>query len=186
MVKRALVILMSFVIAFCAFFFGYSFIMKTIYPQKYEKEILFASKKYLVEPHIIASMINVESSFNEQAISSKGAVGLMQILPQTALWLCEEMEIENFEEGLLTDPQTNILMGTYYLRYLMSKFQNLTVVFCSYNAGEGTVRSWLNDQKYSLDGVTLTKIPYIETKNHVDKLERNLKVYYYRFKNVSN
>ena len=48
----------------------------------------------------------------------------MQILPETALWLSEQMEIDNFEEGLLTDVQTNILMGTYYLKYLMTKFQN--------------------------------------------------------------
>lgn len=155
--------------------------MRTIYPAKYENEIVVASHKYLVEPYIIASVINVESSYNKNAISSKGAVGLMQILPATALWLCEEMQIENFEEHLLSDPQTNILMGTYYLKYLMNKFQNLTVVFCAYNAGETTVRSWLMDHRFSLDGVTLTKIPYLETKNHVEKLQRNLKVYARRF-----
>lgn len=182
MAKKIFIGFIIFVIAFSVVFFGYSFIMQLMYPVKYEKEIRFASQKYMVEPYIIASMINVESSYNRYAISSKGAVGLMQILPSTALWLSEQMEIENFEEGLLTDVQTNILMGTYYLKYLMTKFQNLTVVFCSYNAGETTVRSWLGDQKYSIDGISLIKIPYLETQNHVEKLERNLKVYQYIFK----
>jgi len=180
--KKLFVVFIICVIAFGAVFFSYSFVMQIVYPMRYEEEIMFASKKYLVEPYIIASMINVESSYNQYAISSKGAVGLMQILPETALWLSEQMEIDNFEEGLLTDVQTNILMGTYYLKYLMRKFQNLTVVFCCYNAGEGTVLSWLGDQKYSIDGVSLIKIPYFETKQHVEKLEKNLKVYQYRFK----
>lgn len=184
MAKKIFSCFVIFVIAFGALFFGYSFVMKIIYPMIYEDEIMFASKKYFVKPYIIASMINVESSYNQYAISSKGAVGLMQILPETAFWLSEQMDIENFEENCLIDVQTNILMGTFYLKYLMSKFENLTVVFCSYNAGEGTVQSWLIDQKYSIDGVTLIKIPYLETQKHIEKLERNLKVYQYRFKSL--
>lgn len=181
MIKKVVLIFICFVIAFCAIFFGYVTIMNVIYPSKYEDEIFIASDTYLIEPYVIASLINVESSFDENAVSEKGAVGLMQILPQTALWLCEEMPVPNFDEGLLLDPQTNILMGTYYLKYLLTKFQDLTVALCSYNAGETVVRSWLNDIKYSQDGVTLIKIPYNETKQHVEKFERNLKVYKNRF-----
>ena len=75
------------------------------------------------------------------------------------------------------NPDYNIKLGTYYLAYLSNKFNDTTVVLCSYNAGEGVVKSWLNDTKYSKDGKTLDYIPYKQTQNYVQNVIQGLDIY---------
>lgn len=152
------------------------------YPIKYKDDIEIYSKKYNVSPYIVASVINVESSFNENALSNKGALGLMQLMPSTAQWLCEMLG-KNYNQNDLFEAKINIELGTYYISYLLCKFDDFTVALCAYNAGEGTVKSWLLNEEYSKDGKTLSKIPFQETKNYVKKVKRNLGFYEYRFKN---
>ena len=174
---------------------------KLAYPLKFEREILNASKQFNVDKKIIASIINAESHFNCNAISSKGAIGLMQIMPETAEYVVKKILNEkNFdvkelrESGFdiellnkkvskenLLEPQANIKIGTYYFSYLMSKFNNFDVAICAYNAGEGNVKKWLLDSRYSDDGKTLKKIPYQETRNYLNKIKLNLKVYENKF-----
>lgn len=171
---------------------------KFMYPMDYREEILFAAQEFQVDSALIASVINAESHFNFDAISKKGAVGLMQVKPSTAEWVIKKMVKENIEEqkvssneidikkimyneetktGELLDPLTNIRIGTYYLKYLLDKFGDLRLALCAYNAGEGTIRNWLGNDKYSKDGINLDIIPYKETHNYLIKVNRNLKVY---------
>lgn len=162
------------------------------YPLKYKNEIINFGEKYGVQPFLIASIINCESRFNEKAVSNKGAVGLMQILPTTGKWAFEKIYGEsvelsfvyNKEEGTgeLLNPLTNIELGTFYLSYLLNKFGNLEVSICAYNAGEGTVLKWLNNKDYSEDGKTLKHIPYSETQNYLNKVLGNIKIYKNKFK----
>ncbi len=162
------------------------------YPLKYKNEIINFGEKYGVQPFLIASIINCESRFNEKAVSNKGAVGLMQILPTTGKWAFEKIYGEsvelsfvyNKEEGTgeLLNPLTNIELGTFYLSYLLNKFGNLEVSICAYNAGEGTVLKWLNNKDYSEDGKTLKHIPYPETQNYLNKVLGNIKIYKNKFK----
>ena len=162
------------------------------YPLKYKNEIINFGEKYGVQPFLIASIINCESRFNEKAVSNKGAVGLMQILPTTGKWAFEKIYREsvelsfvyNKEEGTgeLLNPLTNIELGTFYLSYLLNKFGNLEVSICAYNAGEGTVLKWLNNKDYSEDGKTLKHIPYSETQNYLNKVLGNIKIYKNKFK----
>lgn len=154
------------------------------YPLKFETEIQAASQEFNVEPWVVASIINAESSFDETALSKKGAVGLMQLIPTTAKWVVEtnsNFETTNFSESLLYDPEINIRIGTCYFSYLMKKFNNLEVALCAYNAGEGTVFSWLASETISKDGKTLDEIPFDETKNYVEKVEKCLEVYRKKF-----
>lgn len=150
--------------------FGINCIYGTIFPVKYQEEISAASQQYGVEEAVVFSVINIESHFNKNAKSNKGAVGLMQIMPSTAQGLAEE-DVDLF------DPQTNILLGTKYLAQLMARFQNLHTALCAYNAGPNTVKGWLADERYSADGKTLQKIPYQETKNYIEKFDKNFKYY---------
>ena len=78
-------------------------------------------------------------------------------------------------------PKENIKIGTYYLSYLIEKFNDLKVAICAYNAGEGTVSSWLSNSNYSRDKKTLETVPYKETANYLEKVLRNLKVYQKKF-----
>lgn len=167
---------------------------KVVYPLKYTEEINAASEEFGVSSELIASIINAESHFNERAVSNKGAVGLMQIMPSTAEFVIKKMVNENVQdksdedlqlnlfdyqkgEGELFDPLTNIRIGTCYISYLIKKFKNIDTALCAYNAGEGKVAEWLNKSEYSVDKISLKTIPYRETNNYVEKVNINLKVY---------
>ncbi len=154
--------------------FGINCIYGTIFPVKYKEEIALASKEFGVSEEIIFSVINIESHFNKNAKSSKGAVGLMQVMPSTAQGLANEMNLTEFD---LFDAKTNIFFGTKYLAQLFLKFEDMHTALCAYNAGPTTVKTWLSDEKFSIDGKTLEKIPYEETRNYIEKFDKNLKYY---------
>ena len=105
----------------------------------------------------------------------------MQLMPSTAQWVAEIIGYENYNEEQLFDPVINIELGCYYLSYLSGKFQGVAEILASYNAGEGTVRGWLKNEKYSLDSLTLTNIPYLQTRQYVEKVNKNIKYYTKRY-----
>lgn len=150
------------------------------YPMKYCDEIKSYSMDFDVEPALVASVINVESGYNELSVSSKGAEGLMQIMPSTGRWLAEKLK-ETYEDGILLNGEYNIKLGAYYLSYLFSQFGDTKLVLCAYNAGQGKVKEWLRDERYSSDGKTLDKIPFIETENYLKKVEKNYAYYKNRY-----
>ena len=156
------------------------------FPLKYEKEILKYSREYDLDPSLVASIINTESSFKEDIVSKQGAIGLMQIMPQTAKYISNLMGENEFKTEMLFDPEKNINYGCYYLKYLFARFENEKVSLSAYNAGEGNVSKWLKDEKYSDDGITLKSMPYYETLNYVEKIENGVNYYKGRFKNVSS
>lgn len=161
---------LMFIVLFVFFFYFY------LYPLKYKKEIIEYGKIYNVKPELICAIICTESKFNKSAISSKGAVGLMQIMPKTAEWLCEKEKI-NYSYQNLFEPQFNIRLGTKYIKYLQEKFNDEELVVMAYNAGEGTVNAWLLNNEYSQNGKTISIVPYKETKTYLQKVKNAKKVY---------
>lgn len=153
-------------------------ILYSMYPLDYKEYI----NKYAIEnnmdPYLIASVINVESRFNKNAISPKGAKGLMQIIDSTGNWAAEELEIEAYEDNDLFDPDTNIKIGTWYLKKLEKEFGTREdLILAAYNGGSGNVNKWLKNEEYSSDGENLEKIPFKETENYLTKVKNNYKVY---------
>ncbi len=144
--------------------------VKIAYPTKYREEIL----KYHQDWRLVLSLIKAESGFKEDATSNAGACGLMQILPSTAEFIAEKNAIQEYN---LYTAQDNIRLGCLYLKYLEGRFSHLTTVLAAYNAGEGVVREWLQNTKYSSDGTLLTRIPYSETERYVKKIEKYYKNY---------
>ena len=112
------------------------------YPQPYSEYVTKYSTEYGVPEYIIYSTIKVESSFNSNAESSAGAIGLMQIMPDTFEWLVS-LTKDGYEKGMLYDPETNIKYGTYYLSYLYLKYNDWKTVSAAYNAGPSAVDEWL-------------------------------------------
>lgn len=147
-----------------------------LYPIKYKDEILKASNDYNLDPALICAVINAESSFNKNAKSRSGAVGLMQILPSTAEWVAAKLNFE-YSPKMLYEPNVNINFGCYYLSYLLDKFAIEATAICAYNAGEGIVRAWLLDEKCSSNGKALNYIPYNETRYYLNKVLNNKKIY---------
>jgi hypothetical protein len=121
-------------------------------PSAYLDLINSACSRHGVEPSLVHALIKVESDFNPYAISRKGAMGLMQLMPQTALDL-------NVRDSF--NPAENIDGGVKYLRYLIDRYEgNLSLALAAYNSGETAVKKWG------------TVPPYRETRNYVDKILR--------------
>ncbi len=148
------------------------------YPMKYEKEIRASCEEFSVSPALVASVANVESGFEPNAKSSRGALGIMQLMPTTASYLCGKLK-EDFSEEKLLNPGFNIRLGTYYLSELISYYGNSENALLAYNAGQGTVNNWLRNEGKS-KSETVKEIPYLETKNYLTKVNKNL--YYYKNK----
>ncbi|MEG2118444.1 MAG: lytic transglycosylase domain-containing protein [Clostridia bacterium] len=128
-----------------------------------------AATEYNVPPELIFAVIYSESSFDPNAKSKAGAQGLMQLLPSTF----DEISVRLHEKPTkndIFDAKTNIRFGTFYISYLYRYFGDYRTAIAAYNAGMGTVSSWLADSRYSTDGTALTSIPYSETKNYVNRV----------------
>lgn len=134
------------------------------------------SEEYDLDPYLVAAIIHVESGNRETAVSPKGALGLMQLMPTTAEWIAEKLG-EPFDLDSVTEPYTNIRYGCWYLNFLFERFMPVPTVLAAYNAGHNAVRGWLSDSKYSDDGITLKRIPYPETEHYVEKVDRAYEKY---------
>ncbi|MCB2288711.1 lytic transglycosylase domain-containing protein [Clostridium sp. CS001] len=154
-------------------------IFKSFYPIKYENQIVKYSQRYNVDPFLVAAVIRTESNFNERAISHRGAYGLMQIMPDTALWIAENMQLPNFKMEALYNTEVNIAMGCWYIDNLNSEFNgDVDLVLAAYNGGRGNVQKWLKNKEYSSDGKSLYAIPFEETDKYVKKVNTNYNIYF--------
>ncbi len=152
--------------------------LKKIYPKKYEDIVKKYSQKYDVKENLIYSVMRTESNFDPNAKSEAGAIGLMQITPETFKWLQQKNKnLPRASVDELVNPDINIEYGVYFLSVLLNKYNNISTSLCAYNAGIGTVNDWLNEQKYSLDGKVLMNIPYKETRNYVKQVIKTEKIY---------
>lgn len=154
-------------------------IMGRFYKQEYSEYVTEYADKYDVDEALVYAVIRTESGFREDVKSSAGAVGLMQIMPDTFKWL-QEKESGSVKYGAdkLTDPEINIRYGTYYLSYLLSHYNgNEELAIAAYNAGMTNVDKWLKDERYSEDGDSLKKIPYKETAKYVKRVTKTKGVY---------
>jgi len=155
-----------------------TWLVKVVYPI-YHKDIIFRyAGEYNVDPYLIASIIRVESKFYHKAQSSKGARGLMQISSITGEWAAQELEIQDYTSQKLFDPEINIRIGCWYVSILEKEFgHNFKTVIAAYNGGSGNVNRWLQDPQYSGDGKRLNHIPFEETREYVEKVLRDYRVY---------
>jgi soluble lytic murein transglycosylase len=155
-----------------------TWIMRVLFPV-YHRDIIFRySEKYGVDPYLIAAIIRAESKFYHKATSRKDARGLMQISPITGMWAAEVLGIEGYDPEMLYEPETNIMIGCWYVHMLKKEFgDNLRTVIAAYNGGSGNVTRWLADERYSSDGRTLDHIPFGETRGYVEKVIKNYRIY---------
>lgn len=149
---------------------------RRLYPLGYSEYVERYSALYGVPVHIIYAVIKVESNFQSNAVSSAGAIGLMQLMPETFTWLCT-LQKETLDEGMLYDPETNIRYGVYYLSYLYREFGLWESVYAAYNAGPTNVKSWSTDTRYADANGALTEIPYPETRAYVKKVGEAVALY---------
>jgi soluble lytic murein transglycosylase len=137
-----------------------------------------------VEPAFVLGLIRQESAFNAQAMSPAGAMGLMQLMPDTAQQVAAKFKLGKFNANRLTaDPKFNVTVGRAYLDNLVDRFDgSYLLATAAYNAGPGRVRQWLDQygdpRQADVDVVDwIESIPFDETRNYVQRVMENLQVY---------
>ncbi len=176
--KTGVIAVVCILVVAVLLFAGYQFLNgKQSYPLQYEDLIVQFAGEYGLDPYLVAAIIHTESGFDPDAVSRVGAIGLMQVMPDTGEWIAGKLGLEDFDSSLLHDPSLNIRMGCWYLNYLKGLFdQDITLVAAAYNAGQNRVKGWLKDDAYSKNG-SLTNIPYAETEQYVKKVTRAYEKY---------
>lgn len=154
---------------------------ETMYPLKYESIVSKASQEYNVDECLIYGIIRTESNFNPDAVSQVGAIGLMQLMPDTFVWLQNYRsgyQAELLDSDELYDPEVNIDYGVYLLSYLIDRYNgNESLAICAYNAGHGNVDEWLADGTIPESGVMPDDIPFTETSNYLERVTTAKEMY---------
>ena len=171
----ALIVMLAIIIV--AAFWINRILEKHTYKLLYVEQIKANAEACGLDPFFVAAVIYCESGYDKDAVSPVGAVGLMQIMPDTGAWIAEKLEMEGYCDQQLHDPETNIKMGCWYLQYLTERFGGIRKhVLAAYNAGPNNVSKWLMDAAYSTEG-NLTQIPFEETRNFVERVMRAYEKY---------
>lgn len=142
--------------------------------------------RQLIEPQVrqqgldmawVYGLMRQESRFVVPARSSSGAQGLMQVMPATGKWVAGKIGLRNYNTGMLADPDTNVLLGTSYMRIIMEDLDSHPVLASAgYNAGPSRARRWRDGRP--LEGAIYAEtIPFDETRDYVKKVMTNAVIY---------
>jgi soluble lytic murein transglycosylase len=138
------------------------------YPLSYEEIVRGHARNYDLEPALLAAVIYQESKFDADAKSDAGAVGLMQLQPETAKGIALRTGGSRFRVEDLTDPEINVRYGSWYLRHLLDKYGDEETALAAFNAGQGNVDSWRKEGK---------GIAFAETRHYVDRVQELKGIY---------
>jgi soluble lytic murein transglycosylase len=146
------------------------FLWKMMYPIKYEEEVKEYSNKYEVDPYMLLAVIRVESNFDPSQQSRRGAIGLMQIMPDTAKWIVDHKNDSKEILDQLHIPNINMDMGAWFLKALHKEFKgNWVATLAAYNGGPGNVNKWMKEG-WEPGPDTINQIPFGETRHYVQRV----------------
>jgi len=138
------------------------------YPLSYEQIVRGHARNYDLEPALLAAVIYQESKFDAEARSDAGAIGLMQLQPETAKGIALRTGGSKFRVEDLTNPEINVRYGSWYLRHLLDKYGDETLALAAFNAGQGNVDSWQREGK---------GIAFAETRHYIDRVQELKAIY---------
>jgi soluble lytic murein transglycosylase len=142
--------------------------LRARYPLEYESIIRTHARNHDLDPALVAAMVYVESRFDPNAQSAAGAVGLMQLLPDTARGIALRTGGDRFVVADLRDPEINVRYGTWYVDHLRRRYADTRLALAAYHAGQGNVDHWREEG---------LGIVFPETRAYVDEVERVRDVY---------
>jgi peptidoglycan lytic transglycosylase len=142
--------------------------LRTRYPLSYEPSIRANAEARGIDPALLAAVVYVESRFDPNARSGAGALGLMQVLPETAEGIALRTGGTEFVAADLRDPEINIRYGSWYLAHLAERYGSSELALAAYHAGQGNLDRWLSDS---------ARIAFPETREYVAEVERASRVY---------
>jgi soluble lytic murein transglycosylase len=149
---------------------------RAAFPLPYELNLRSEAARNQLDPMLVAGLIRQESAFESKAISHAGAIGLMQVEPQTALKLARQLKVR-YARLRLTDPGYNLQLGSRYLANLIQSFGTPEAALAAYNAGEDRVVQWTAGLNYLETAEFVESIPFTETREYVQIVIRNSEVY---------
>jgi soluble lytic murein transglycosylase len=138
------------------------------YPLAYESIVRGHAENYALDPALLAAVIYQESKFDTEARSEAGAVGLMQLQPETARGIALRTGGSKFRVDDLTNPEINVRYGSWYLRHLLDKYDEERLALAAFNAGQGNVDRWRKAGK---------GIAFAETRHYVDRVDELKRIY---------
>ena len=141
---------------------------RLVYPMRYEHIVRGHAEHYDLDPALVAGVIFAESEFDAKARSSAGAIGLMQLLPETARGIAKRTGGTAFVVDDLYDPEVNIRYGSWYLRHLLDRYADERTALAAYHAGQGNVDAWR---------ARGAGIRFPETRAYVERVQRFRRVY---------
>ena len=138
------------------------------YPMRYEQIVRGHARNYRLDPALLAAVIYQESKFRADAKSDSGAIGLMQLKPETARGIAIRTGGNRFQTSDLYNPEINVRYGSWYLRHLLDKYDDEKTALAAYNAGQQNVDTWRAQGR---------GIQFSETRAYVDRVEHLKHVY---------
>jgi len=138
------------------------------YPLRYDAIVRGHARNYRLDPALLAGVIYQESKFHAHARSSSGAVGLMQLLPDTAKGIAVHTGGSRFRVSDLDDPEINVRYGSWYLRHLIDRYDSVDLALAAYNAGQTNVDRWQREG---------SGIEFAETRHYVHRVQELQRVY---------
>jgi soluble lytic murein transglycosylase len=154
--------------------------IRYLYPLAYSHIIEKNAKEQKIENFLLYALIREESAFDPSIVSSAGAIGLSQLMPETAVDLAAWMRMDTYD---LYDPETNIALGAYYIARLSRRLKSLPKTLIAYNAGLGRLRKWEKEYRGFTDDFFVALLPYKETRGYVKKIIASTVVYAYLYWN---
>ena len=146
----------------------------------YKDYIFKYSKEFNIDPALAFAVMREESCFKYNIVSHANAIGLMQIIPKTGIFIANKLKIKKYN---LYNPEDNIKMGIYYLKFLKTYFNDTELILSSYNAGQGRTLNWnKNLSKYPKD-VFYELIPIDETRYYIKKVMNSYYIYKFLINN---
>jgi soluble lytic murein transglycosylase len=151
---------------------------RILFPEPWWDIIKAESAKNNLDPYLVASLIRQESEFNPSVVSYANAWGLMQLLPPVGKALAKEEGMSHFQTFQLLDPETNIRLGTRYLRQRIERFGGVPeYALAAYNAGDSRVVDWEAAGPYQGMDEFVESIPFTQTREYVEAILRNVETY---------
>ncbi len=138
--------------------------VRVLYPYGWLDLVSAQAAATRLDPALVCAVIRAESRFRPGAESPRGARGLMQLMPETAAWIAAR---DGLLAGDLFDPETNLRLGTHYLRYLLDRYESVEQALAAYNAGPSRVDQW----------IAASAPGYAETEAFVRRVRRSVGVY---------
>jgi soluble lytic murein transglycosylase len=166
---------------------GIRYLWEHTYPQAYSNEVKKSAEEWGIPTELIWGIMRAESHYRKEAISPVGALGLMQVMPNTGNRIASMISQKNFTPAQLLEPPTAIRIGSRYLQRLMRKFESNTIlVAAGYNAGPHRVKKWLHHFGHLDMDEFIEHIPFLETRNYVKKVASNMHIYSQLYANKSD